>query len=59
MGPTQPPVKWVPRVEVGVKLTTRFHLMPRLRISGANFHSPILRCMDYLPHRLEHMVSGT
>jgi len=41
LGPTQPPSKWVPRALSqgqsgrGIKLTTHFHLVPRLRMRGA------------------------
>jgi hypothetical protein len=41
LGPTQPPFQWVPGALSlgvsgrGVKLTTHFHLVPRLRVSGA------------------------
>ena len=35
-GATQPPVPWLQEFfPEGEKLTTHFHLMPRLRISGA------------------------
>jgi hypothetical protein len=41
LGPTQPPIQWVPGTlslgvkRPGVKLTTHLHLVPRLKISGA------------------------
>jgi hypothetical protein len=41
LGPTQPPIQWVPVVvsprakRPGTKLATRFHLLQRLRMRGA------------------------
>jgi len=42
LGPTHPPVQWVPRAlswgvkwPEGVKLTTHLHLLPKLRMCGA------------------------
>jgi hypothetical protein len=42
MGPTQPPVQWVPGVKRGrgVMLTTHPHLVPRLRMSRLYLLSP-------------------
>jgi hypothetical protein len=47
LGPTQPPVQWVPGVlSLGVKrgreetLTTRSHLVPKSRISRSDISSP-------------------
>jgi hypothetical protein len=41
LGPTQPPIQWVPLVfSPGVQFTTHLHLMPRLRMLGAV--SPLL-----------------
>jgi hypothetical protein len=36
LGPTQPPIQWVPgALSRGVKLTTHLHLVPRSRMRGA------------------------
>jgi len=35
LGPTQPPIQWVPGAGRGVKLTTHLHLVPRSRMRGA------------------------
>jgi hypothetical protein len=49
LGPIQPPIKWVPgalspRVSGrGVKLTTRLHLVPRLRMHGVV--PPLVQCL--------------
>jgi hypothetical protein len=47
LGPTQPPVQWVPgALSLGVngrvvKLTTHLHLVPRSRMVELYLHSPI------------------
>jgi hypothetical protein len=42
LGPTQPPIRWVPGVKRGrgVTLTTHPHLVPRLRMSRSYTSSP-------------------
>jgi hypothetical protein len=42
--PTQPPFKWALSLGVkwpGMKLTTYLHLMPRIRMHGLDFCSPV------------------
>jgi hypothetical protein len=47
LGPTQPPIQWVPRVlspwesGQGMKLTTHLHLVLRSRMMELYLHSPI------------------
>jgi hypothetical protein len=43
LGPTHPPIQWVPGgLSLGIKrLITHLHLMPRLRMVDLYFHSPI------------------
>jgi hypothetical protein len=52
LGPTQPPVRWVPDVhspavksDRGVTLTTHPHLVPRLRMSSIYTSSPLSASM--------------
>jgi hypothetical protein len=54
LGPTQPPIQWVPGdLPLGVKLTTHFHLVPRSRMHGAipTFPNMPSWCGGELKHR--------
>jgi hypothetical protein len=61
LGPTQPPIQWLPGVSSpgreigrGVKLTTHFHLVPRSRMLELYLHSPI--CLSGILKRQLYLI---